>query len=88
MSARVTVDEISRDENGELIQGSERGRVWGAYAYELEINGNTVNAGGYVECRSLPGAAGVLVITLIVRIEAFDDAYAALQPILRSIVFG
>ena len=30
----------------------------------------------------------VLVVTLIVRIESFDDAYQELQPILRSIVLG
>jgi hypothetical protein len=82
------VDEPLQDENGELIQGTERGRVWGAYAFEIETEDGPLDAGGYVECRSLPGAAGVLVITLVVRIESFDDAYQELQPILRSIVLG
>jgi hypothetical protein len=81
-------DEPLTDENGDLIQGSERGRIWGAYAFELELEDGPIDAGGYVECRALPGAAGVLVVTMIVRIETFEDAYRELQPILRSIVLG
>ena len=69
------------DDQGNPIKGNERGRVWGAYLYSYE---GTALA-GYVECRALPGASGVMVITLVTNEASFPKAYADLLPILDSI---
>jgi hypothetical protein len=74
-------DEPITDDQGNPIQGTERGRVWGAYLYSYE----GTDLAGYVECRALPGAAGVMVITLVTNEAAFPKAYADLLPILDSI---
>jgi hypothetical protein len=74
-------DEPITDDQGNPIKGNERGRVWGAYLYSYE---GTALA-GYVECRALPGASGVMVITLVTNETAFPKAYADLLPILDSI---
>jgi hypothetical protein len=74
-------DEPITDDRGQPIKGNERGRVWGAYLYSYE---GTALA-GYVECRALPGAAGVMVITLVTNEASFPKAYADLLPILDSI---
>jgi hypothetical protein len=75
------VDEPITDDRGNAIKGNERGRVWGAYLYSYE---GTALA-GYVECRALPGASGVMVITLVTNEASFEKAYADLLPILDSI---
>lgn len=69
------------DANGNPIAGTERGRVWAAYAFTYD----DAELAGYVECRALPGASGVMVITLITNPTAFPKAYADLLPILDSI---
>jgi len=74
-------DEPITDDRGNPIKGNERGRVWGAYLYSYE---GTALA-GYVECRALPGASGVMVITLVTNEASFEKAYADLLPILDSI---
>lgn len=69
------------DADGNPIAGTERGRVWAAYAFTY----NDTELAGYVECRALPGASGVMVITLITNPDTFPRAYADLIPILDSI---
>ena len=81
-------DELLTDSDGNVIQGSQQGRVWSAYSYTMELESGATDVGGYVECRALPGAAGVLVVTMISRIESFDDAYEDLLPLVRSIRVG
>lgn len=81
-------DEPISDAEGNLINGSQQGRVWAAFAYELELDSGLTDVGGYVECRALPGAAGVLVFTMISIFDDFDAAYDAIQPMLRSIRLG
>lgn len=81
-------DQVLTDESGESIRGSRRGQVWAAYAFTLTIENSDVSVGGYVECRALRRGAGVLVVTMIARIEDFNEAYVDLQPILASIALG
>lgn len=81
-------DEPISDADGNPINGSQQGRVWAAFAYELELDDGTENVGGYVECRALPGAAGVLVFTMISIIDSFEEAYDEIQPMIRSIRVG
>ena len=81
-------DQSLTDADGNVIVGSERGRVWAAYAYQLELDSGTADVGAYVECRSLPGAAGVLVFTMVSIIDSFDESLASIEPMLRSIRLG
>ena len=74
-------DDPMVDADGNPIAGTERGRVWAAYAFAY----NDTELAGYVECRALPGASGVMVVTLITNPDAFPKAYADLMPILESI---
>jgi hypothetical protein len=81
-------DELILDVDGNPIQGSQQGRVWAAYSYELELESGPTEVGGYVECRSLPGAKGVLVMTMISNIETFSESYEVIAPIIASIRLG
>lgn len=82
-------DELLTDADGKPISGSTQGRVWAAYAYTLELEDeDPTEVGGYVECRALPGAKGVLVFSMIAVIDSFDDAYEAIQPMIGSIRLG
>jgi hypothetical protein len=74
--------ELLEDRNGDPIEGSERGLVYGAYSFETS-NGDPLVA--YIECRALPGGAGVFAITLITVEDAYDDAYDALTDILDTV---
>lgn len=74
--------DLLQDENGDDLQGSSKGKTWVAYAFESS-SGDALAA--YIECRSLPKAAGVLVFTLITTEDAFPDAYAAGLDILDTV---
>lgn len=82
-------DELLTDADGKPISGSTQGRVWAAYAYTLDLeDAGPTEVGGYVECRALPGAKGVLIFSMIAVIDAFGDAYEAIQPMIGSIRIG
>ena len=73
--------DLLQDENGDDIEGSSKGKTWVAYAFEN--SGDALAA--YIECRSLPAGAGVLVFTLISSEDNFPDAYSAGQDILDTV---
>lgn len=70
------------DSRGKPIEGSSRGVKYGAYSFETS-SGDTVVA--YVECRALPGGAGVFATTLITDEDSFDDALDATLDILDTV---
>jgi len=70
------------DSRGKPIEGSARGTKYGAYSFETS-SGDTVVA--YVECRALPGGAGVFATTLITDEDSFDDAFDATLDILDTV---
>lgn len=70
------------DRRGDAIEGSSRGVKFGAYTFETS-SGDTQVA--YVECRALPGGAGVFVMTLITLEDSYDDAYDALTDIADTV---
>jgi hypothetical protein len=74
--------DLLQDENGDNLEGSSRGKTWVAYAFESD-SGDALAA--YVECRALPGSAGVFVFTLISTEDAFEDAYNAGLDILDTV---
>lgn len=74
--------EVLEDRNGDPIEGSERGLVYGAYSFETS-NGDPLVA--YIECRAIPGGDGVFAITLITTEDAYEDAYDALTDILDTV---
>lgn len=81
-------DQLLTDADGNPIQGSQQGRVWSAYAFEIETDDGPAEVGGYVECRSLPGASGVMIFTMVSNIVEFDTSYEEIQPMLSSIKLG
>jgi hypothetical protein len=81
-------DELITDDDGNPIQGSQQGRVWSAYAFDVETDDGTTSVGGYVECRSLPGASGVMIFTMVSNIVEFQTSFDAIQSMLRSIRLG
>lgn len=70
------------DNRGKPIEGSSRGVKYGAYSFETS-SGDTVVA--YVECRALPGGAGVFATTLITDEDSWDDAFDATLDILDTV---
>jgi len=74
--------DLLQDENGDDLEGSSRGKTWAAYAFESD-SGDALAA--YIECRALPGSAGVFVFTLITNEDAFQDAYNAGLDILDTV---
>jgi hypothetical protein len=78
-------DELLIDEEGNPIQGSQQGRVWSAHAFQIESEDGPAEVGGYVECRSLPGASGVMIFTMVCNISQFPACYEEIQPMLGSI---
>jgi hypothetical protein len=74
--------DLLQDENGDDLEGSSRGKTWAAYAFESD-SGDALAA--YIECRALPGSAGVFVFTLITTEDTFEDAYNAGLDILDTV---
>ena len=74
--------ELLVDENGDDFEGSSRGVAWAAYTWENE-DGDALAA--YVECRALPGGAGVFVATLLTTFDDFEDAFNATADILVTV---
>lgn len=73
--------EILEDADGEPIEGSARGVAWAAYTWDDDGD----ERAAYVECRAIPGGAGVFVITLITALDDYEDAYAATEELLTSV---
>lgn len=85
-------NDVLTDRDGKDLIGSTRGRVWGAYAFTFtdmsSDDPQDLDLNAYVECRAMPGAKGVVVVTLVSQPADFLDAYDDLQPILASLRIG
>ena len=74
------------ERGGEVVAGSEEGRAFAAYSYEVESEGETLFGVFYFECRTLIPGEAALEITHLTSRDAYGRELAFVEDLLASLV--